>query len=129
MPGVDYIVCNGPEGWIFSHLAYALFFFPILYTAPQDTIAPPDTVGIVTPSPLDPMVDVLPNPATDHVLVESEVGLERLEIYNSAGALVATLSVSGTSAGVDTRTLPAGNYVLKVHTPIGSVGKKLIISR
>jgi hypothetical protein len=57
------------------------------------------------------------------------VGLKKLEIYNSTGTLVLTLSTSGTSAQVDIKSLPAGNYIMKVHTSLGITNKKLIFTR
>lgn len=121
---------SATHGWFQHSSEFGLqFLFPILYTAPPDSIAPPDTVGIVTPQMLDSMVEVMPNPATDHIQVTSKVGLKKLEIYNSTGTLVLTLSTSGTSAQVDIKSLPAGNYIMKVHTSLGITNKKLIFTR
>ena len=126
----DHIASYGPCGWIYQAKWDVLFIFPILYTPEPDSPTPPiDTVAIMAPETPEAMVEILPNPADDYVLVTSSSMLERLEIYNNSGSLMLMRRASGTSAKVNTKALATGNYVIKAYTTQGVVSKKLIITR
>ena len=63
-----------------------------------------------------------PNPATDYVKVDGE-GVEAVEIYSLAGALVASEKYENT---VSVSNLAKGTYLVKVVTVNGVKVEKLI---
>ena len=72
---------------------------------------------------------VQPNPATETAKVASSFGLTRIEAFNSAGDRVYDAPHTGLTATLDVSRWPAGTYILRLHTPAGTVGKKLIVRR
>ena len=72
---------------------------------------------------------VQPNPATETAKVISSFGLTRIEAFNSAGDRVYDAPHTGLTATLDVSRWPAGTYILRLHTPAGTVGKKLIVRR
>ena len=88
-----------------------------------------DTVGISDVQLVGRYVALQPNPASERVRVTSSFGLQRIEIYNAAGARVREERASGYTATLDLSTLPEGAYLVRVHTPAGSTTKKLIVQR
>jgi len=118
------------------------FIFPILTPNPdttdngRDTIVggdttrvDPDTLGIQSPELLKRYTSVQPNPATETAKVISSFGLTRIEAFNSAGDRVYDAPHTGLTATLDVSRWPAGTYILRLHTPAGTVGKKLIVRR
>ncbi|MCR5444914.1 MAG: T9SS type A sorting domain-containing protein [Bacteroidales bacterium] len=88
-----------------------------------------DTVGIADVQLVGRYVALQPNPASERVRVTSSFGLQRIEIYNAAGARVREERASGYTATLDLGTLPEGAYLVRVHTPAGSTTKKLVVQR
>ncbi len=88
-----------------------------------------DTVGIADVQLVGRYVALQPNPASERVRVTSSFGLQRIEIYNAAGARVREERASGYTATLDLSTLPEGAYLVRVHTPAGSTTKKLVVQR
>ena len=78
-------------------------------------------------STVERMTYVAPNPAHGMVQVFSSFGLRRVGIYNTQGEHVSTQQVSGYSAPLDISTLAAGLYFISIHTPAGTVTKKLVV--
>ena len=78
-------------------------------------------------STVERMTYVAPNPAHGMVQVFSSVGIRKVIIYNIQGEHVFTQQVSAYSALLDISTLPAGLYFVNVHTPAGTVTKKLVV--
>jgi Secretion system C-terminal sorting domain len=63
-------------------------------------------------------VSIYPNPADTHfdlLLPESESGCS-VQLYDAEGRQVYTGKAERTLSAIDTRSLPDGNYVLKVHS-------------
>ena len=97
--------------------------FPIL--------TPDTTLGIDTHNPLDRLTGVMPNPAAESAKVVSSFGMSRIEVYNLAGRRMHEQRVpeGSLSATLDLRRLPAGTYILHIHTPQGVASKKLTVRR
>ena len=72
-------------------------------------------------------VAVQPNPATDKATVLSSVGLTQVEVFDMAGNRVLRQEVSGLSAKVDVAALPRGTYIVRIHTPMGTTSRKLLL--
>lgn len=59
-------------------------------------------------------VSVYPNPATDKVMVESEVIVNQYDIYNVAGELISSKAVGAKAFEMNVSELPAGTYIVKM---------------
>ena len=132
-----------PEDWGLSFTRYFPLIFPILTPQPDTTnVDPPDTIvggdttrvdpdtlGIQSPELLKRYTSVQPNPATETAKVISSFGLTCIEAFNSAGDRVYDAPHTGLTATLDVSRWPAGTYILRLHTPAGTVGKKLIVRR
>ena len=76
-----------------------------------------------------PTLSVFPNPAVDHVMVESENRVDAYEIYSINGALLRCHEVGTTVFGLDVRELPAGAYLLKLTSEGMVQTKRFIIKK
>ena len=97
-----------------------------------DTIVTYDTIlGIDDHGLLGRLTGVMPNPAAETAKVVSSFGMSRVEVYNMAGERVHDVRVpdGSLSATLDLRRLPAGAYLLRIHTPQGVATKKLTVRR
>ena len=128
---VDY----GPE-WYYQIAndrdVYPIYFvFPILTPEPpEDTTSHGgDSLAVEPVRPLDRLVSVQPNPATEQVKVVASCGMERVTAYNAAGVKVYDQAASGLKATLEVQSWPAGTYILHVQTPMGLSTKRLIVAR
>ena len=87
---------------------------------------PTDAIEYAFP---DIAVTLTPNPAADAVTVSAEATLLTLELRDLLGRTVLSQQPSANSTTVDVSTLPAGTYILRLHTPQGVATKKLVVSR
>lgn len=72
-------------------------------------------------------VCVEPNPAHGTVNVRAAEGLRRVEFFDMTGLRAMSREASGPEAHIDIATLPAGIYVVRVHTTTGIVSRKLVV--
>lgn len=72
-------------------------------------------------------VRVEPNPAHGTVNVRAAEGLRRVELFDMTGLRVMCREVSGPEAHIDIAALPAGVYIVRVHTTTGTVSRKLVV--
>ena len=74
-------------------------------------------------------VVVAPNPTKGEVKVTSSVGMTRVEVYSTDGVKVVEMSTATGEMQVkmDVGHLSAGNYVVRVYTPVGLAIKRLIV--
>lgn len=70
---------------------------------------------------------LLPNPASNSVLLTTEAPLTGIDVYTAAGAFYKHLPASGNAADIDVSSWPSGTYLLHISTPIGITTKKLIV--
>ena len=70
-----------------------------------------------------------PNPAAGQVTVTAEEGLRHIEVYDARGALVYSAAADGTTAVVETKAWPAGQYVVTVETRAGKGSRVLTVAR
>lgn len=61
---------------------------------------------------------VYPNPATDHVTIESDNQPDHISVYNMSGKEIMNISNTKT---INTSTLPSGNYLIKITDNDGTV--------
>ena len=94
--------------------------------APDDPGNPDDSVAVH--SPVEQFTYVAPNPAAGMVTVASSFRLERVELYSLKGTLVTAADAEGELAlTLDVSRIPAGVYMLRVHTPAGTAIKRLVV--
>ena len=61
---------------------------------------------------------VYPNPATDHVNIESDSQPDHISVYNLSGKEIMNISNATT---INTSALPSGNYLIKISDANGNV--------
>ena len=86
-----------------------------------------DSISIT--SALSQMTNIVPNPASTSVTVYSSFQLTGIEAYDLHGVKMLDIKASGVSATIDVATWPHGVYIVIVHTPVGNVAKKLVVSQ
>ena len=82
------------------------------------------------PSDLARFVQLMPNPASNRVLVMSSYGIESMEVYDVRGNRVLEQKGAGrgTTADFDVSAWAKGAYVVLVHTPAGTTAKRLVVN-
>jgi hypothetical protein len=65
-------------------------------------------------SELEQQASIYPNPFTTEVTLESELNIERVDIYSIAGQLVKTIEKP--SASLDVRELEPGMYLFNAYS-------------
>ena len=60
------------------------------------------------------IVKIYPNPASNYISITTSIGPAVLTIYNQAGKIVTTVSLSEANSYVDVAHLPAGLYLVQV---------------
>ena len=115
------------------------FMFPIItpgenlpddttHSTPVDTTQV-DTVGFERPEAMGRLVSLSPNPTSKQVQVLSSFGMSRVEIFNTAGVVLLDEKVSGLKSTLDISLLPQGTYLVRIHTPMGVVTRKLLVKQ
>lgn len=72
-------------------------------------------------------VSVYPVPATDKVTIVALDEIQKVEIYNMAGALVKAVKMNDIHFELDVTSFGPGTYVAKITTEKGVVSKKLLV--
>ncbi len=71
-------------------------------------------------------VNVFPNPANDHLTVQSTSTISQVNIYDLDGRLISTNAYNTTAAEVNISELPEGCYILEALTQEGTVRSRLV---
>ncbi|MEM6344893.1 MAG: fibronectin type III domain-containing protein, partial [Bacteroidota bacterium] len=92
---------------------------------PTDTLT---TTGCTTPidEVLDLPIKVYPNPFGERLVIESEVWIEEVMLYNLQGQLLKKERVAGLEQSLDMSELPSGLYVLSVSTLRGTQRLRIV---
>ena len=112
--------------WIRECTAQYYMIFPILTPEP-DVPDPGDTTAVNVADLVSRYVTVQPNPAMEEARVLSSFGLTHIEAYSSEGRRVLDRAAEGMEATIDVKAWPAGTYLLRVTTPLGTTTKKLLV--
>ena len=97
-----------------------------------DTIVVHDTLLTIVPGDLlQRLTGVQPNPAATVARVVSSAGITALDAYTLDGRRVHTQRLDGAplTATIDVSRWPAGTYLLRIRTPMGTALKKLTVAR
>ena len=117
------------HGWRFytSWPDRLFMMFPILSPDTVDHPQDSNTTALPLEVVLERYVNLMPNPASEQVRLVSSFGLTRVEAYIEAGKRVYDGATSGYGAVLELQGWPAGLYLLRVHTRMGVVTKKLVV--
>ena len=74
-------------------------------------------------------VNVYPNPANNTLYVNATSNISKIEVFNTLGQKVMTVSANDNHAKLNTSNLAKGMYMLKIHTEKGVVNQKFTIAR
>ena len=69
---------------------------------------------------LENSLKLYPNPTANVLNIEGE-GMTSVEVYNTVGQCIMMLEVNGDKAQVNTESLNAGMYFVRIHANDGSV--------
>ena len=76
---------------------------------------------------LSRFVQLMPNPASGLVVVNSSYGISRVEAYDVRGEKVMDQPTEGRTAIIDVTAWPKGAYVVLVRTPQGTAANRLVV--
>ena len=107
---------------------YCTLIFPIL-TPNSDNVSGDngDSVSVERSDTWHRMVSVSPNPTGGKARILSSFGLTRIEVFSADGRLLYDRSAEGLSADLDVSGWAAAIYHLRIHTPMGTVSRRLIV--
>lgn len=74
-------------------------------------------------------VNVYPNPANQTLYVNATSNINKIEVFNTLGQKVMTVSANDNHAQLNTSNLSKGMYMLKLHTDNGVVNQKFTVAR
>ncbi len=74
-------------------------------------------------------VNVYPIPANTMVNVNANSNISNVEIYTVSGQKVGDFSANGTTTSINTESLSAGMYLMKINTENGVINKKFSVAR
>ena len=86
-----------------------------------------DPEGIASADSLGGLVQLLPNPATERVRVQSGCGLRVVEVFDGHGRMVLTQTAEGNEAEIDISSWAPGSYVVRVYTGLGVASRRLVV--
>ncbi len=86
-----------------------------------------DVSSIIGLSGTNVSIRMFPNPVNDKLTIESNVNIEKYEIYSSAGILVNTENLNSISSQIDIKGFEDGIYFMKLYTLYGNIGCKMEI--
>ncbi len=91
----------------------------------------PDALPLNTNHPILEKIRVFPNPAKDHIRIESPTSINEVILLNSFGKMQNAIEFKeDRNIEIDLpQDLPGGMYLLQIRTDSGILTKKIIISR
>ena len=112
----------------FDTVAWSPWSNPVSFFGPTVPPNPGDTTAI-DKVPTPQAFTLSPNPAGGTVTVSADFALQRVDLYNTAGALVLSLPASGNQMDISLEGLLPGTYVVAVATAAGTATRKLTVER
>lgn len=119
---------GAPASWEYRTTSGGVvyFIFPILTPKPEEEPGE-GPVAVSGMAEWDRYVSLSPNPAKERVEVISSFGMSSVKVYDDGGREVHEQQVSGHKAVLDVHGWPAGTYLLRITTPMGTTTKKLLV--
>ena len=127
VPMVVYVrtVCHEYDTLRYSEWSTPLRF--TLHHQEQDTSGHGDIGVPEAGDDLSRFVQLMPNPASGSVLVNSSYVIRRVEAYDVRGEKVMDRPTEGRTAAFDVSSWPKGAYVVLVRTPAGTATKRMLV--
>ena len=82
---------------------------------------------IISECSADSAISISPNPASGTVIVRSAERMTDIEVLDIVGNTMMVHKASGLTAKLDVGTLPRGTYIVRIHTPMGTASRKLLL--
>ena len=95
------------------------------FTYVEGPCPPPAGIGEAENTGL--RVEVTPNPAGGMARVTASATVETAELLDATGTPLRTYGVHATAFTADLSGIPSGTYLLRIHTPLGTATKKLVV--
>ncbi len=92
------------------------------------SVIPIETVSVKENSP-EIMVNVYPNPALDHFVINSTEVIKKVLVFNTMGALISSMELNNVSYNINCSTFSQGLYILRIETSKGVVTKRVSVIR
>lgn len=73
-------------------------------------------------------ISIYPNPATTSLNIQSEYGIQQIEMLNMTGAVVLSEMMNGSKSTIDVSGFSPGIYLLNIQTSDATVTRKINIS-
>ena len=92
---------------------------------------PIDSTGVAQYDERLDRVLLYPNPAADHITIESpeDLPINAVAVTNLAGQLLFIQPVGNTRTEINVRNLAPGTYIAHVETKAGVVDRKFVVGR
>jgi uncharacterized repeat protein (TIGR01451 family) len=100
------------------------------FNAPVPTNQTINTVSIVTginETAFESSIVLYPNPTSDVLYVKSSAQINKVEIINVVGQLIASKIVDGNTAELDVKYLKTGMHLIRIQTAQGTTLKKIVV--
>ena len=82
------------------------------------------TLGLIENELIGASISVYPNPASDVIIIKTDIELTKVELYDILGKRVLE---SGATNQLDISSFKSGVYLMKLHSIKGTLTKKLVI--
>ncbi len=79
--------------------------------------------------PANDKIIIYPNPAGDHVFIDSPEILKRITVYNALGGAVYDQAITARHYELNTMAYPAGAYIIRMETTAGMASRLLTVQR
>ena len=86
-------------------------------------VEPPVSINAAEPDG----IAVAPNPASEYLSVAAAAPVHLLQLYDIQGRMLESLQPETSQARINTRALPDGVYILKIHSSNGIATKRVVI--
>ena len=109
-----------------SHAVIALRYDPSILEP-----YPIDSTGVAQYDERLERVRLYPNPATDHITIESleDVPINVVSVTNLTGQLLFVQPVGNVRTEVNVRNLAPGTYIAHINTRAGNANRKFVVKR
>lgn len=125
---------NSTYPYVVGPTFYGVFANRKVASVTETTTVYSPTTGTQSLSSENLKVNIFPNPSSDFIAIQM-LGLNseklNVELFDASGKLVqkTSLNQGATNTYLDTKTLYAGNYTVRITGAHGSTSKKIVISR
>ena len=124
-PNLNYICCDILETTAVRNAATAAGYSPTIVRGGGAVSGCPAIVGTDNALAND-AIEIQPNPTDDVLYINTDIAIEKAEIYDNTGRLVANFVQP--NASIRIAHLPQGVYFMQLHTAQERITKKIVKS-